>query len=133
MCSLLVGIAILWTVAACVPPAATTQPDGPPEKASGYTCMPNGDSTLLLCVREKSSSAVQGIRESEFRVVNSSSGQVVYEDNLRNGSVVWHDTQTILVTKGLGYLNDPQNATEKYLIDLGSKQRRAVPENNNQK
>lgn len=134
MARLAVGTALLlWTVVACVPPAATTQSDGPPESASGYTCTPNADSTLLLCVRERSSSAVQGIRESEFRVVNSKSGQVVYEDNLRSGSVAWHDSQTILVTKGLGYMNDPHNATEKYLIDLGSKQRRAVPENNNQK
>lgn len=130
---LAVGIAILWTVVACVPRAATVQPDSHLANASGYTCTPNNDSTLLLCVREKSSSAVQGIPESEFRVVNSRSGQVVYEDQLRNGSVDWIDNTTIVVTKGLGYMNAPQNGAEKYIIDLGTKRRRNVPKDNSQK
>ena len=88
----------------------------------GYKCELNSDQLKNLCsVQSKNKSGGYGVR---FVVFETSTGNLIWEDNIDKGTVAWYDENRLALFYTPGTMQQGQtNDDYTYILDLSTKEK----------
>ena len=96
---------------------------------AGFESLFNRTKTAVLCVKRSKPTQLNPQQRISFFVYDMKAGSIIFEDEIPNGSVIWNDESSVLVTVVPGTVKSEDQANPSrpgYIYDLLLKKARGI-------